>query len=89
MTDAKLRIVSAALNFDGLILSMPAPARHSDLIRAVDEYCLCLSVRQENQGFLDAGGHFLTREEALKRAYETGQLDKSDHPRHLFSEDLW
>lgn len=50
-----------------------------------------ISWKNAEQGFIDTWGNFLTREEALQRAVETGQLKtKLTYPPHkLYSEDLY
>lgn len=80
------RIVSVAI-YHGMILSMPAPARHFEVLRAMGDDSL--KHNPKNQGFLTSEGRFVSREEAHTIAYRSGQCKNPDHPTQLFSEDLW
>ncbi len=87
----RLHIISAALKVGGLIISMPAPARHGDLLKPLYEHLECQFVVQPNeQGFLDSQGVFREREQAKHIARDAGQLLPIASPsKDLFSEDLW
>jgi hypothetical protein len=68
--------------------------RHFDstMHKQIEQYKLMnVSWKTAEQGFIDTWGDFLTREDALQRAVETGQLtEKKTHPPHkLYSEDLY
>ncbi|MBY0559898.1 hypothetical protein [Hyphomicrobium sp.] len=85
-----MKIVAAALKSQGLILSMPAPARHSDIISAMHfggtsplEIAGCI------QGFLTDKGTFVDRERAALIAFEAEQFMPRRLPCELYSEDLW
>lgn len=52
-------IVAAACQIDGLTFSMPAPARHHDVMGSM--YAIGIKPGQETQGFLDHRGIFLGR----------------------------
>jgi hypothetical protein len=67
------------------VFSMGKPARHDSLIHKLVELGVPDFAKGE-QGFVDVGGNFLTREDAFTRAARTGQLNKRTI---LFSEDLW
>lgn len=98
-------IVSAAIQINELILSMPMPARHSDIIHKF--YILIDSDPSKSncieiQGFLTNEGNFLDRRNSMKHAISCGQGTprrdklKIEYPDNsfydgedLFSEDLW
>ena len=83
------RIVAAAINVEGLIVSMPKPARHGDIIKALDNVAVAsLVITPDMQGFIDSDGNFLGRKEAKKVAFDAGQIQSTAHD-DLFSEDLW
>lgn len=82
------RIISVAISTFGIIASLPAPARHGDVVRKLHDFNPTL-VQPEDQGFLTSAGRFVNRREAAHIALETGQLEKLHSPPHLFSEDLW
>lgn len=91
LTQSKLekavKAVSAACRVDGLTYSMPAPARHHDILLRMPtpERHLC------TQGFLLSDGRFIEREGARVVAIDTKQVKDMSvlHARELFSEDLW
>jgi hypothetical protein len=78
-------------NHDHLVqYSLPAPSRHSDVIRIIKEDTenpFCFDV----QGFLDNEGIFVDRREALDIALKANQIIDINNIRanRLFSEDLW
>ena len=85
-------IVAAAIRIGHLTLSMPAPARHLDLIREVETLGLKpLTAGRAVQGFLTDTGAFLDRAAASLHVQLVGQkvLCLTFHPRGLFTEDLW
>jgi hypothetical protein len=76
------------------VWSLPRPARHHDVIRAIAEVTGAATVDAsgDDQGFLDADGRYLRRAEALQSAQANGQLkDGALGPSlgKLFSEDVW
>lgn len=74
-------IVASAVKVEGLIVSLPAPARHPDIMRALWNINRKLAaVPPRDQGFLTQTGDFVTREEAA------AMLGR-DKP--VYSEDLW
>ncbi len=86
----RLHIVSAALKFGVLTISLPAPHRHHDLIRMVVDAEFTTMVMAEQQGFIDSWGFFRNREQAKHIARDAGQLLPEASPnKHLFTEDLW
>lgn len=91
MTPAK--ITDVAIRFRGKIYSLPAPNRHHHIIwHIADKLCITnVDAHDDDQGFLDENGEYLTREKALERALETNQIKNMNNIRAgmLFSEDLW
>lgn len=90
------KIISAAIKFNGLIISKPAPARHPDIIKAVSDINKKIKVKPSDQGFIDANGKFQNRKDAYFIACMANQLlvEPSSffgegEDRELFSEDLW
>ena len=88
------RITHVAIRFRGVIHSLPAPNRHHDIIRKIvtdDPTVDCVDGEEDDQGFLDETGAYLTRWQALRVARHTGQLrtDRQVYANRLFSENLW
>jgi len=82
-------IVAAAVRFNGLTISMPAPARHSDILRRLYDIDPSAAIECQ-QGFIDRDGDFLDRESAKTLVAVTGQQTiRATHATQLFSEDLW
>lgn len=83
------KIVAAAINIGGKFHTLPAPARHHDIIKyCADELKLPQPILGE-QGFMDDTGRFLMRKAASRIAKEAGQIEKLKWPPYLYSEDLW
>ena len=82
-------IVAAACQIDGLTFSMPAPARHGDVLFSMS--ALGIKCGKETQGFLDHRGVFVGRKAAKITALSWGQItqDEFDDGLDLFSEHLW
>lgn len=81
-------IVAAACQLNGLTFSMPAPARHHDILEAM--HVAGIETGYEDQGFLDHRGIFLGRKAAMIVAYRWGQVtDEFEDGGELFSEHLW
>jgi hypothetical protein len=85
------RIVAAAIFYNGVVYSVPAPGRHHDLIRIMKVQGLpdqLLDLR--NQGFLTSMGRFVDRYEAAKIARAAGQIIREPTPPDMLtSEDVW
>lgn len=90
-------IVAAALRYDRVILSIPRPARHSDILHATHAQFEGYDLEQ---GFLTDEGKFLDRKQAMVHQLATGfGLPRREqilayNPNayngdELFSEDLW
>lgn len=95
----KVFIVTAAVRLGDLILSLPRPARHHNIIQMPMFHALRARVDRAvptEQGFLTSRGKFADRKEACAIALANGQLavglghrKKSGPEDTLFSEDLW
>lgn len=88
----RVQIVSAAICRNGMIYSMPAPARHHTILIALDgewgdSHPIFLP---SEQGFLGSDGRFYGREEAAIVAIDAGQIGSTKFGgKDLYSEDLW
>jgi hypothetical protein len=86
-------ITHVAIRFRGTIYSLPKPNRHHDVIRKIvdDTGADTVDARDQDQGFLDASGRYLTRRQALRVAILNDQLREGVkvHHRELCSENLW
>lgn len=80
-------IVAVAIWNDGKLYSLPRPNRHHHVIRLIYKETGA-ALLDDEQGFLDDEGYFLTREQAHKIAVECGQV-RRQLPPILFSEDVW
>lgn len=92
MTGETLRVECAAIRADdGVIYSLPRPARHHDVIQHAREKGYTGLVSGDRQGFLLSDGRFAWRRPALHVATRAEQLiRKPTAPAHgLFSEDVW
>jgi len=87
--DERLRVVAAAVSFNGMVYSMPRPARHHNILHSMAMNGLVKFGSGENQGFLLSDGKFYSRKEAGDIAVKNGQLKKLSYPPNLYSEDLW
>ena len=80
-------ICSVAMTIGSMIISLPKPARHDQIYKRLkDLNVICTG--QEECGFLDDKGNFLSRQEAYYHAVECGQIKAGDIE-CLISEDLW
>lgn len=91
-------ITQAAIMHKGRVWTLPRPARHHHVIRAIHSVLEgyeslndVIVVSQASQGFLDDKGNFFDRIEAAHHALACKQLKQCDMtaPPRLFSEDLW
>ena len=78
-------IIAAACVIDGEVVSLPAPARHHDIIRRWPKP----KHSHGEQGFIDDKLGFVSRREAAGIALEQGQIEALKWPGQLYSEDLW
>ncbi len=85
-------IIAVAIRLTDHILpeehSLPAPARHNDLIHRMAAGGVPTPITGE-QGFVDNKRGFVDRVEAAVIALAEGQVEKLHAPPSLFSEDLW
>lgn len=91
-------ISAAAILRDGVIWTLPRPARHHNILWAMydvdnnsapDKRPKIIPATGE-QGFVTEKGQFLKRDEAYRVAIKAGQFLKEPcAPPNLFSEDLW
>lgn len=74
-----------------LIFSLPAPARHNDIIRAMVEAGIPPPIGSlYEQGFLDSEGVFAWRTRARAIAEDADQLlPRAGKTNELYSEDVW
>lgn len=83
-------VVCAANRFpDGMIL---CGARHWDNIMCAQADAMGIKGGNEQQGFIDQFGDFLTREEAMRIVKENGQrfdIERNGGSHVLFSEGLY
>lgn len=80
-------IVAAAVRHER-VWALPAPARHHNVIWLMRERGIPVSGTTD-QGFVDSDEGFVSRERAREIALREGQVERTDHPTLLFSEDLW
>lgn len=94
MIEMTERIVAAAIQVEGVTISLPLPARHAQVLHAAEalhmpEY----HIHSACQGFITSTGRFVNRVQAKQIAHiaKQPQLRPSEqrHDRDLFSEDLW
>lgn len=84
------RIVAAAVHAYGATWSLPRPARHHNVLWAIDKAGLsAIEPGPEAQGFLTSEGRFVGRREAAGIAIAAGQIITTKWPPDLYSEDLW
>lgn len=82
------RIVAAAMIYNGVVCSLPAPARHNDIIREIAARVGSANwpVNGED-GFTTSTGRFVGRNLGMEIARAAGQTEAAME--QLFSEDLW
>lgn len=82
-----VKIISCAVtDYDGIIYSLPAPARHHHILNTHGGLAGCA------QGFLTSEGKFVARDEAWRIAEAAKQIVRRGFGRDgewLFSENLW
>ena len=89
----RLKITHVAIRFNGEVYSLPKPNRHHHVIWHIVKTtgCSSVDVREDDQGFLDESGRYLTRKQALTSAKANNQVKDLENIRmnRLFSEDVW
>lgn len=89
-SDIPERIVAAAIQVDGVTMSLPKPARHHVILHSLDGYLSDLQIAAATQGFLTSEGRFVNRVQARQLAHMAGQEPEATGGTHtLYSEDLW
>lgn len=87
------RITHVAIRFQDKIWSLPRPYRHHHIFRVImmlDPDVDGIDSHGEDQGFLDASGKYLTRQQAEVNAELNGQIKNGKIIGGvLTSEDLW
>lgn len=84
-----IHIISAAVTVHGLVISLPKPNRHWNILHKMPEKFSKL-VKPSEQGFLTNEGTFVGREAGKIIARNANQLLPTHSPnKELFSEDLW
>lgn len=87
------RITHVAIRVNDVIYALPAPNRHHHVIwwMVDDKGFETVHASGDNQGFVDAEGSYLTRQQALVAALANDQVKDSSQVRcnMLFSEDVW
>lgn len=83
------RIISVAISAFGIVASLPAPARHGDVLRKLFDFNQTVVVGEDRQGFLTNTGRYVNRRDGAAIALAAGQIDKLQAPPDLYSEHLW
>lgn len=83
-----MKIVAAAIKWNGLIISKPQPCRHCHILVGMFYNIPTYKETDHDQGFLTDQGTFVDRYEGAKIAKESGQV-KDTQLDYLLSEDLW
>jgi len=87
------KITHVAIRFKDIVFALLCPNRHHDVIRKIVEETGVSHVDSydEDQGFLDETGKYLTRKQALRVATINNQLlsDRNVYHNELCSENLW
>lgn len=90
--EVSLRVVAVACRAGELVLTLPAPARHHNVLRLMTELEL-FPASPKDQGFLLSDGSYADRRRALKVATAAGQVFPRKPGQYngpeLFSEDVW
>lgn len=86
------KIVGVAVVYNGTLYSLPAPNRHHNVFRVINN--VAGGCGFTNEGFITTSGVFLNRKEAMQLAKENGQLNRRQGSQYyqgpeLYSEDLW
>ncbi len=84
------QIVAAAMQYEGMTISLPKPARHAQIMHSAESFMSTDQIARGCQGFLTSHGRFVNRVQARQIAWVAGQEPKTTgNDRDLFSEDLW
>lgn len=82
-------ITGVGIIVDNVLYKLPRPYRHHHCIKlAFDK--LRKPITTASQGFITSEDRYVSREEALTIARQSGQLTQQhSHPTKLFSESIW
>ena len=80
---------AAIIGHDGEVYTLPQPKRHHDIIGYMVNALNHPAPIVGEQGFWDDELGFLARPQAYHRAIDLKQVEKTNTPGLLFSEDLW
>ncbi len=86
------QIVAAAIQIEGVTISLPRPARHGQVLHAAEAFITSQAkLITACQGFITSEGRFVNRVQAKHIAHRAGQpiIRNDPHPRDAFSEDFW
>lgn len=87
------RIIAAAIQYQGVTISLPKPARHGQVLACAERFLPGDSIHYVCQGFLTTKGRFVNRVQAKHIAHRAKQKqlrpEVSRDDRDLYSEDLW
>jgi hypothetical protein len=84
------RITAAAIQYDGVTISLPKPARHGQVLRCAEQFLPKGAIHYVCQGFLTSKGRFVNRVQAMQIAWVAGQIPNGTTcQRDLYSEDIW
>ena len=83
-------IAAAAIKYKDIIVSMPRPNRHHNIISAIYNLWAIKTGSNGVQGFITSTGEFVDRKEGLQIARDNNQIIyKNGNDLILFSEDMW
>lgn len=83
-------IVAAAIQWDGVTISLPKPARHGQILHCAEQFLPSYALHHCSQGFLTSEGRYVNRVQARQIAFMAGQdPGETGGQRDLYSEDLW
>lgn len=83
------KIAAAAMQKGALIVSLPRPNRHGDIIKCIVTDLSMEDAHDFDQGFITSEGRYVDRREGAAIAIAAGQITELQCPPNLFSEDLW
>lgn len=87
------KITHVAIRYKDVIYKLPCPNRHHHVIALIVKLTgtKYIDPDDDDQGFIDEQGNYLTRQQALVSALCNNQVLNKNNIRaeQLFSEDLW
>ena len=89
----KTERIAAAAVYEGVIISLPPPARHHTILYSLNHALGSHLIGPNQQGFVTSTGRYVNRTEAYYIAERAGQLlprpADGYQGNELYSEDLW